>query len=94
MRTACSSTSICDPGRTSGPFWPACCESVGTTPSDWRRRPNTAAASLAYQLLQENGHFVLRFLAEDVGKCLDQVLDAILRTMSGRRRSHAVDGRA
>jgi very-short-patch-repair endonuclease len=46
------------------------------------------------QLLQENGYFVLRFLAEDVGKCLDQVLDAILRTMSGRRRSHAVDGRA
>ena len=46
------------------------------------------------QLLQEHGYFVLRFLAEDVGKCLDQVLDAILLTMSGRRRSHAVDGRA
>ncbi len=46
------------------------------------------------QLLQEHGYFVLRFLAEDVGKCLDQVMDAILRTMSGRRRSHAVDGRA
>jgi len=46
------------------------------------------------QLLQEHGYFVLRFLAEDVGKCLDQVLDAIMLTMSGRRRSHAVDGRA
>jgi superfamily II DNA or RNA helicase/very-short-patch-repair endonuclease len=46
------------------------------------------------QLLQENGYFVLRFLAEDVGKCLEQVLDAILRTMSSRRRSHAVGGRA
>jgi very-short-patch-repair endonuclease len=29
------------------------------------------------QLLQENGYFVLRFLAEDVGKKLDFVLDAI-----------------
>jgi very-short-patch-repair endonuclease len=37
-------------------------------------------------LLQENGYFVLRFLAEDVGKQLDTVLDAILRTLSHRRR--------
>jgi very-short-patch-repair endonuclease len=36
-------------------------------------------------LLQENGYFVLRFLAEDVGKHLDTVLDAILRTLSHRR---------
>ena len=35
-------------------------------------------------LLQENGYFVLRFLAEDVGKHLDAVLDAILRTLSHR----------
>jgi superfamily II DNA or RNA helicase/very-short-patch-repair endonuclease len=35
-------------------------------------------------LLQENGYFVLRFLAEDVGKDLDRVLDAILRAL-GRR---------
>ena len=33
-------------------------------------------------LLQENGYLVLRFLAEDVGKFLDQVLDAILRALS------------
>jgi len=33
-------------------------------------------------LLQENGYRVLRFLAEDVGKYLDQVLDAILRALS------------
>jgi very-short-patch-repair endonuclease len=32
-------------------------------------------------LLQENGYFVLRFLAEDVGKHLDDVLDAILRSL-------------
>jgi superfamily II DNA or RNA helicase/very-short-patch-repair endonuclease len=33
-------------------------------------------------LLQENGYRVLRFLAEDVAKCLDQVLDAILRALA------------
>lgn len=38
------------------------------------------------QLLQENGYFVLRFLAEDVGKELDAVLDAILRSLSTRAR--------
>ncbi len=37
-------------------------------------------------LLQENGYIVLRFLAEDVGKELDTVLDAILRTLASRRR--------
>jgi superfamily II DNA or RNA helicase/very-short-patch-repair endonuclease len=34
------------------------------------------------QLLQENGYFVLRFLAEDVARDLDAVLNAILRTLS------------
>ena len=33
-------------------------------------------------LLQENGYVVLRFLADDVGKYLDPVLDSILRAMS------------
>ena len=33
-------------------------------------------------LLQEHGYFVLRFLAEDVGKRLDHVLDAILRVFT------------
>jgi superfamily II DNA or RNA helicase/very-short-patch-repair endonuclease len=37
------------------------------------------------QLLQENGYFVLRFLAEDVGKRLDAVLDTIDRTLCSRR---------
>jgi very-short-patch-repair endonuclease len=37
------------------------------------------------RLLQENGYLVLRFLAEDVGVRLDEVLDAILRAMSNRR---------
>ena len=36
------------------------------------------------QLLQENGYFVLRFLAGDVGKDLDVVLDAVLRALSRR----------
>lgn len=37
------------------------------------------------QLLQENRYLVLRFLAEDVGKDLDAVLDAILRALSRSR---------
>jgi superfamily II DNA or RNA helicase/very-short-patch-repair endonuclease len=37
------------------------------------------------QLLQQNGYFVLRFLAEDVGKNLDMVLDTIQRTLFSRR---------
>lgn len=37
-------------------------------------------------MLQENGYFVLRFLAEDVGKRLDEVLDAILRAMAHRQK--------
>ncbi len=32
-------------------------------------------------LLQENGYMVLRFLAEDIGKHLDEVLDSILRAV-------------
>jgi len=34
--------------------------------------------------LQQHGYFVLRFLAEDVGKQLDPVLDTILRVLSHR----------
>jgi very-short-patch-repair endonuclease len=41
------------------------------------------------QLLQENGYFVLRYLAEDVGKDLDAVLDRILRTLVRRRQTAA-----
>src|SRR5438105_9108935 len=37
------------------------------------------------QLLQENGYFVLRFLAEDVGKELSAVLDAIQSVRAQRR---------
>ncbi len=36
-------------------------------------------------LLQENGYFVLRFLTEDIGKHLDDILDRILRTLTHRR---------
>lgn len=39
------------------------------------------------QLLQENGYLVLRFLAEDVARELDSVLDAILRSLSRRRKT-------
>ena len=37
-------------------------------------------------LLQEHGYFVLRFLAEDVGKRFDAVLDTILRALAHRQR--------
>jgi very-short-patch-repair endonuclease len=37
-------------------------------------------------LLQENGYLVLRFLAADVGKRLDEVLNGILRGLSHRSR--------
>jgi very-short-patch-repair endonuclease len=40
-------------------------------------------------LMQENGYLVLRFLAEDVGKRLDEILDAILRAMSHRSREQS-----
>jgi very-short-patch-repair endonuclease len=41
------------------------------------------------QLLQEDGYFVLRFLAEDVGKDLNAVLDAILKVLARRRQTAA-----
>lgn len=37
------------------------------------------------QLQQESGHYVLRFLADDVGKELNTVLDVVLRAWSRRR---------
>lgn len=37
-------------------------------------------------LLQENGYFVLRFLAEDAGKHLEQVLDTVLRALAHRQK--------
>lgn len=40
-------------------------------------------------LLQENGYMVLRFLAIDVGKHLDEVLDSVLRALF---RSTKIDG--
>jgi superfamily II DNA or RNA helicase len=39
------------------------------------------------RLLQQSGYLVLRFLAEDVGKDLDVVLDSILQSLVGRERS-------
>jgi very-short-patch-repair endonuclease len=39
------------------------------------------------QLLQRHGYFVLRFLAEDLGKPLDLVLDTILAVLAQRART-------
>ena len=37
-------------------------------------------------LLQERGYCVVRFLAEDVGKYLDHVLDTVLRALTTYKR--------
>ncbi len=39
-------------------------------------------------LLQQHGYFVLRFLAEDVGKQLDYVMDAVLAALAHRSPAH------
>ena len=39
------------------------------------------------RLLQQSGYLVLRFLAEDVARDLDGVLDSILQSLAGRERS-------
>jgi len=44
-------------------------------------------------LLQEHGYFVLRFLAKDLGTHLDEILDAILRTLSHRSGKHFLQDR-
>jgi len=46
------------------------------------------------RLLQQSGYLVLRFLAEDVGKDLDVVLDSILQSLVGRERSGAFPHRS
>jgi len=43
------------------------------------------------QLLQENGYLVLRFLAEDVGKALDRVLDTIMNAIGRTRQRRDSD---
>jgi hypothetical protein len=55
--------------------------------------PHHLADPVAYRrdrlkdrLLQEQGYFVLRFLAEDVAKDLDTVLDVVLRSLASHRR--------
>ena len=39
-------------------------------------------------LLQQNGYFVLRFLAEDAGKHLDVILDTVLATLVHRKNNN------
>ena len=46
----------------------------------WRRDRRKDA------LLQTHGYFILRFLAADLGKELDLVLDTVLRTLAHLKR--------
>jgi very-short-patch-repair endonuclease len=62
--------------------------------------PQHLADAVAYrrdrrkdQLLQENGYLVLRFLAEDVARDLDAVLDTILRVLTRRRQVVPLDSK-
>jgi superfamily II DNA or RNA helicase len=62
--------------------------------------PHHLADAQAYRLdrhkdhlLQEQGYFVLRFLAEDVGKYLDEVLDTIQRVLVHQLKDHNLSGR-
>jgi very-short-patch-repair endonuclease len=41
-------------------------------------------------ILEAQAYVVLRFLAEDIGKNLDDVLDAILRTLASRQRDKKI----
>ena len=45
-------------------------------------------------MLQEHGYCVIRFLAEDVGKYLDHVLDTILRVLTTYNRRNQSDSYA
>jgi very-short-patch-repair endonuclease len=49
------------------------------TPEHYRRDRRKDA------LFQTNGYVILRFLAEDLGKHLDAVLDTVLRVVAGRK---------
>jgi Protein of unknown function (DUF559) len=80
----------------SEPLKSTCCAPTRALPSNALDGGQHLADPAAYrrdrrkdQLLQENGYFVLRFLAEDVGKELDAVLDGILRVLARRRQSAA-----
>lgn len=39
------------------------------------------------RLLQQNGYIILRFLAEDIGKDLDNILDSVLQSQAARARA-------
>ena len=42
-------------------------------------------------LLQQNGYFVLRFLAGDAGKHLDDILDSLLSALVKRQEKRGAD---
>jgi hypothetical protein len=59
--------------------------SRSTAACTWPMQLRTRRDRRKDQLLQENGYLVLRFLAGDLGKELDVVLDSIVRSLTSRR---------
>src|SRR5712692_6077476 len=84
---------ICQSRSTAGAGWKSiCCVRIRASRLKWTERciwqiqSPTAGDRRKDQLLQESGYLVLRFLAEDLAKDLDTVLDRILRSLSSRRK--------
>ena len=90
-RAASASTPSCRFPSTAGATWRSICSATSAGGRRARRRPapgrrrGLSPRPPQGRLLQENGYFVLRFLAEDVGKQLDMVLDTILRALVHRQ---------
>ena len=73
-------------------------DNLSPYPDQWDLYRQHPADPLPYRrdqhkdrLLQENGSFVLRYLAEDVGKNFAEVLNAILRVLANRGRRQGVN---
>jgi hypothetical protein len=71
-----------------GAAWKLTCSaSRRTSPLNWTADSIWATLKPTGEIVERmpcckrNGYLVLRFLSEDVGKYLDQVLDAILRAL-------------
>ena len=88
---------ICRLRSTAGAGWKSICYARIRASSSKSMAVNISRTPVACRrdrrkdrLLQENGYLVLRYLAEDLAKELDSVLDGIRRALSARRNTAAV----